>query len=232
MPIHADTAPSWLLTGWVRACHAEGATVSDAALLATAHDLLVLWDDPSRKYHCITHLIDVLRRVDELAQEAHDANAVRLAAWYHGAVFTADSVSAYENRAGENSAASANLAREQLAALGVPGANIERVAELVHAVHQQAGGAGPKDSDANVLLDADLAVLAESPQRYRAYMTAIRDEYCDIPEDDYITTRLRILEKIQGRKRIFLSPGAAAWEKQARENLEAEIVRLRAKLKK
>ena len=47
---------------------------------------------PGRHFHNIRHLTDVLARVDEL-EETHEPDLVRLAAWYHGAIFDADDAS-------------------------------------------------------------------------------------------------------------------------------------------
>ena len=229
MSVTAATAPQWLYSSWIRSCKALASTASDDQLRAVARGLLERWDEPQRKYHSIAHLVDVLRRVDELAQEAHNANEVRLAAWYHGAVFTADSVAAYSNRAGEDKAASAELARTELSALGLAHDSVERIAAMVASLHRHTGHGN--ESDVTVLIDADWASLAESPQVYQTYTAAIRDEYAEIPLADYLLTRTRILERLHSRRRIFSSAGAAVWEAQARENLEAELARLHRKLR-
>ncbi|GAA2236264.1 hypothetical protein GCM10010401_05340 [Rarobacter faecitabidus] len=229
MTVSAASAPQWMYSSWSRSCRALGATAGDDEIYAVARTLLTRWDEPQRKYHTISHLLEVLRRVDELAWEAHNADEVRLAAWYHGAIFSCDSASAYANRAGEDKAASAELARTDLTSLGLATTSVERVANLVNSMRRHAGQAG--DSDLNVLIDADLAILAESPQVYQAYRDAIRAEYAHIPEDDYLTARVSILEKLQHRSRIFFSAGAQAWESQARENLNAELARLQRKLR-
>ncbi|MGA7133395.1 MAG: hypothetical protein WBZ15_13825 [Mycobacterium sp.] len=48
--------------------------------------LITDWGQAHRKYHNVDHLRDVLANVDELADNAADADLVRLAAWYHDAV--------------------------------------------------------------------------------------------------------------------------------------------------
>ena len=53
----------------------------------TGRALLACWADPHRRYHDLGHLRGVLGNVDELASYAADADAVRLAAWYHDAVY-------------------------------------------------------------------------------------------------------------------------------------------------
>ncbi|HLV75083.1 MAG TPA: hypothetical protein VKY91_20080, partial [Vulgatibacteraceae bacterium] len=55
-----------------------------------ADNLLARWREPQRRYHTVAHLTAVLDRVDELAEYAGDPDVVRLAAWFHDAVYLPD----------------------------------------------------------------------------------------------------------------------------------------------
>jgi predicted metal-dependent HD superfamily phosphohydrolase len=150
---------------------------------------------------------------------------VRLAAWYHGAVFSSEKKVAEASQGGEQSTASAILAHDELIGLGVPARAAERVAALVNAIVRHAPD--PADFDAAVLNDADLAMLAAEPQRYKEYKSAVRAEYAHIPTDVYVAARIRVIERLLARKSLFLSPMGAAWEEPARQNLDMELHRLR-----
>src|SRR4051812_12577829 len=56
-----------------------------------ADNLLRRWSEPQRRYHTVEHLAAVLDRIDELVdvqkEYAEDPDAVRLAAWFHDAVY-------------------------------------------------------------------------------------------------------------------------------------------------
>ncbi|WP_227424141.1 HD domain-containing protein [Pengzhenrongella sicca] len=223
-------APQWLLSAWVRSCTGAGATAPADEIRAVGSRLIDQWAGPGRHFHNLKHLADVLARVDELAEEAHDPEVVRLAAWYHGAVFSAADADVYANRGGEDEVASAELARTELTALGVPQARADRVHDLVIALrrHQPT----PGDFDCAVLCDADLAMLASEPQRYKAYLTAVRAEYSHLPVEDYVRARIRILTKLQQRRALFVSPLGSAWESSARQNVTAELHRLEKELAK
>lgn len=217
-------APQWLVPAFVRSALGAGATAPAEQVRQVGVDLVDRWTTPGRVYHNLRHLTDVLARVDELAEETHEPDLVRLAAWFHGAVFDGANVAAYANRGGEDEAASARLADEQLTALGVPAPAVDRVHQLVSALVRHI--ADPDDVDCAVLCDADLAMLATEPQRYKAYLHDIRQEYPDVPPEDYMRARLRIVRRLLGRRRLFLSPLGAAWEEPARQNLGAELHKL------
>lgn len=217
-------APQWLMTAFVRSVTQVGATAPPERIREVAEALIARWSSPGRQYHNIRHLVDVLARVDELAEETHEPDLVRLAAWYHGAVFDAAKAAAYANRGGEDEAGSARLALEELLALGVPERAARRVHQLVNALARHV--ADPGDFDAAVLCDADLAMLAAEPQRYKAYLHDIRAEYSHLPVEDYLRARLAIIGRLLTRTQLFTSPLGAAWEEPARQNLAAELQRI------
>ena len=219
-----NDAPQWLISAFVRACKSAGATAPRDEIEATALRLLDRWDQPDRIHHNIKHLVDVLAKVDQLVPETHDPDLVRLAAWYHGAIFNSQPRNAYAHRGGEDEVASGNLAGYELMELGVPEPAADRVQEIVTSI---AGHHGGDDVDIQALCDAELGTLAVEPQRYAAYRRDVRAEYQHIPIRDYLAARIAILTKLLKRKKIFLSPLGRDWEDPARQNLTAELERLK-----
>src|SRR5665647_2646469 len=221
-------APQWLIPAWVRTCIGAGATAPHREIEQVGENLLARWSEPSRHFHNARHLADVLAHVDELAEEAHEPELVRLAAWYHGAVFDAAERASYAHRGGEDERASAALARLELGALGLPERAVERVAKLVPALdrHTPTGS----DDDCAVLCDADLAMLAAEPQRYRAYLADVRAEYSHLPVEEFVRARIAILRRLREHPRLFASPMGRFWEEPARQNLDAELQRLEREL--
>jgi len=217
-------APGWLVPAFVRNVVGAGATASPDEIRTVGENLLQRWSSPGREFHNVKHLVDVLVRVDELDEESHEPDLVRLAAWYHGAVFDSADRKAYANKGGEDEAASAALAYDELVGLGVPQQHARRVHELVTALVRHAPDR--TDVDCAVLCDADLAMLATEPQRYKAYLHDVRAEYAHLPPEDYARARARILRKLLSRPSLFSSPLGAAWEEPARQNVEAELQRL------
>ncbi|WP_406421268.1 hypothetical protein OH809_19110 [Streptomyces sp. NBC_00873] len=190
----------------------EGATGPDP--LPYADNLLARWAEPQRKYHTTAHLTAVLDRIDTLAGHAADPDAVRLAAWFHDAVYRPDR--------SENEERSAALAERALPEAGVPDAVTAEVARLVRltVTHDPADG----DTNGEVLCDADLAILAAAPKEYAAYAAQVRDEYGFVPDDAFRDGRAAVLRQLLGLPQLFRTPhGFTEWEPRARQNLLTEL---------
>ncbi|UNZ21913.1 hypothetical protein HC362_18250 [Streptomyces sp. 891-h] len=188
-------------------------------------DLLRRWSEPHRRYHATGHLHAVLDRVDELAahpptaQPEADLDAVRLAAWFHDAVYRPDR--------SENEERSARLAERALPEAGVPQARTDEVARLVRltVTHDPA----PGDLNGELLCDADLAVLAGSPESYAHYAAEIRQEYAFVPDAAFQEGRATVLHQLLGLPHLFRTPYARThWEPTARHNLTTELRLLNA----
>ena len=220
--------PQWLLPAYVQSMSHAGATASREQLRDMGTNLITLWSTPDRAFHNLRHLIDLLTRVDELSEETRNPDLVRLAAWYHGAIFSVSADQAMHRNGGEDEAASAALAYEELTEAGVSEKNANRVAELIMNLRRH--DLPTSDIDAAALSDADLGCLAIEPQRYREYSRLIYSEYAHLPLLTYLRTRTTIVRKLLARDRLFASPLGQHWELPARENLEAELRRLSSKL--
>lgn len=220
--------PQWLLPAYVQSMSHAGASASREQLRDMGTNLITLWSTPDRAFHNLRHLIDLLTRVDELSEETRNPDLVRLAAWYHGAIFSISADQAMHRNGGEDEAASAALAYEELTAAGVSEKNANRVSELIMNLRRH--DLPTSDIDAAALSDADLGCLAIEPQRYREYSRLIYSEYAHLPLLTYLRTRTTIVRKLLARDRLFASPLGQHWELPARENLEAELRRLSSKL--
>ncbi|MGH7173725.1 MAG: HD domain-containing protein [Gemmataceae bacterium] len=124
---------------------------------------------PGRFYHTLDHVQSVLETVDRLGSFGQNLNAVKLATWLHDVI--------YDSRASGNEERSADYAERLGEKLSIPEGRL--VASLIRKTKtQDADG----DADAQVLIDADLAILGASESAYRAYSEKIRQEYAWVPE--------------------------------------------------
>lgn len=182
----------------------------------TGRLLLASWAEPHRRYHSIAHLRGILAAVEELAGYAADPDAVRLAAWYHDAVY---------NGSPDDEERSAQRAERDLSRLGVAGTLVEEVARLVRmtVTHDPA----PGDRNGAVLSDADLASLAVPGEVYRQNSAAIRAEYGHVPDDAFRKGRTQVLVGLLEGPGVFRTElGRQRWEDAARSNLRAELAAL------
>ena len=223
-------APQWLLPAFTRSVRAIGATQPPEAIGSAGELLIERWSTPDRRFHNLRHLIDMLARVDELAEESHNPDIMRIACWYHGCVFSSDVEEVIRGNGGEDETASAAFAEADLRHLGVPMETIKRVCCLI--VNLKRHMLDEHDIDAQALIDADLGTLAVDPQTYAEYVRLLREEYSHIPVEEYLRGRLTIVSRLLDREHLFHSPLGERWEHPARENLAAEQRRLNEKLTK
>jgi len=196
------------------------ATLPHQEEIATA--LLTRYAEPHRHYHTASHLARVLQVIDEFA-EGQDLFLVRLAAWFHDAVY------AIPPGQIPNEETSARLAVRELSRVGLEQEDLTQVARLVRltATHTP----GSRDPEGELLCDADLSILAAPPEEYAAYATAIREEYAAVPEEAFLGGRLEILSRLSEGE-IFRTSKARILIEAARANVAAECAALQNRLNK
>ena len=86
----------------------------------TGARVIARYAEPHRRYHGTEHLASVLAHIDEFATDAHDLFLVRLAAFYHDAIYD------IPFRELTNEEASARLSVRELSRTGLGGGGPER----------------------------------------------------------------------------------------------------------
>jgi predicted metal-dependent HD superfamily phosphohydrolase len=208
-----------LTDAWITAAVGLGGVAGLAR--PAALDLAARYAGPDRHYHGTAHVLAVLDTVDwlvdELAVEHASAAVIRAAACAHDVI--------YEGSAGQDEQASAAWARAALDAAGADNAAAERVSELILATIRHEADAA--DSQAAILLDADLGVLGGDDVAYRNYVAAVRRDYSAVNEHEWRIGRSAVLSGLLSRASIYLTdPGRRRWEGMARINLATELAGL------
>jgi predicted metal-dependent HD superfamily phosphohydrolase len=180
---------------------------------ALGENLIARYHEPHRRYHTTRHLLKVLTMIDQLADD-HDLFLVQLAAWYHDAVY------AIPEGQVSNEEASARLALRELSRVGLEQEDLNQVARLVRLTETHLPG--PRDPEGELLCDADLAILASNPGDYADYVAAVRAEYAEVPEEEFLAGRLAVLTELADRE-IFRTAEARPLTEAARANLTTEI---------
>jgi len=178
--------------------------------------LVERYREPWRRYHDVRHLLAVLRQVDALASD-QDLFIVRLAAWFHDAIYD------IPFRELTNEDASARLALRELSRAGLEQEDLTQVARLVRMTAEHAPGS--RDPEGELLCDADLAVLAGSAEEYAAYVHEVREEYASVPDEEFWAARFEVLEPwVEGE--IFRTGKGKALTPAARANVTEEATQL------
>lgn len=172
------------------------------------------YSSPGRVYHTLDHIQAVLEWIEMLRTHATDLRAIQLAAWFHDSV--------YDPHAADNEERSALYAQSSLSSLAVPSETIQAASQMI--LSTKTHWTEESKKDCYILLDADLAILGASVERYDAYAQAIRQEYDWVSEAPYRIGRVQVLQMFLQRARIYwTAPMYTALEELARENIRREI---------
>lgn len=170
-----------------------------------------------RAYHTLDHIENLLEFLEKQKLRIREWDSVRLAAWLHDVV--------YNTKTEDNEEQSAQYAQKYLKQLGVSEKIVSRVADLILATkkHETAG----RDSDLEIFLDGDLAILGSIEKEYDKYSTNIRQEYKWFSDEQYKAGRKKALENFLNRPKIYFTEEAGReLEQRARKNLKREIIKL------
>lgn len=191
--------------------HADTSSFPPPALAA---DLKRRYREAQRHYHTLAHIEAMLAHFEAHRALAQHVDRVRAAIWFHDAI--------YEPTRGDNETRSAALAASSLDALGWRAEACERVAALIELTARHE--APPGDSDAALLIDLDLSILASAPAAYDCYVAQVRREYAHVSDAEFRAGRRDFVAALVARERIFSTPQLHdAWEAPARENLQREL---------
>ncbi len=179
--------------------------------------LAAAYQAPTRHYHTLHHVANLLRRLD--AATLRDRPVVELAVWYHDAV--------YHALKPDNEARSAAEALAFLQASGLAPARQQRVAFLIERTADHTQPQPPDDTDLLAFLDADLSILGAPEAEYLEYARQVRREYRRVPLLLYRPGRRKVLAKMLAAPVLFHTPALhAELDAAARRNLAAELAGL------
>ncbi len=195
----------------------DGSAADAEKAAETARRLIGKYSEKHRHYHNLSHVNALLAGVDRFAGSISDEKTLRLAVWFHDAVYDPQRV--------DNEAASARLAEEMLPTPGVAAAAVEKAAAIICATERHAGDG--LDEDGRLFLDLDLAILGSEENVYRKYALAIRAEYAFVAETIYRQKRAEILRRFLARENLYFTPDLREiFEERARRNVANEIKEL------
>lgn len=191
--------------------------LGDGPSAVALDDLLMRYGGDGRHYHGVEHVARMLDVIEAHAGRFREPGAVRLAAFFHDAVYD-PSRDDYEER-------SASLLFERLGGEASP-STLERSRSMILATrrHEASG-----DAEIDLFSDIDLSILAAPWPDYARYAEGVRREYAPAFGDaSYRRGRLGFLRSVLARGRIFLTAEYAPQDSAALANLAHEVDALEA----
>ncbi|MEC3875892.1 HD domain-containing protein [Chryseobacterium salviniae] len=169
--------------------------------------------EKGRYYHNFEHLKNMFSELDKVKDEIKNFQIISFSVFYHDVIYDASSKS--------NEEKSAQFSEKHLRQLGLGFEFIERVSDQIMATkfHQESG-----DNDTNYLVDADLLILGQEPEKYKDYTQKVRKEYAIYPDFLYNPGRKKVLEYFLELESIFKTEYFQnKYEQQAKKNIMSEI---------
>ncbi len=186
------------------------------ALLGVFDELIARYSEPHRQYHTVRHLDECFAKFAEIRPLAEHPGEVDVALWFHDAI--------YEKHSDQNEAKSAELAAATVRNAGTSTECAQRISALIMATRH---AAVPEDIDAKVLVDVDLSILGETPERFDEYERQVREEYSWVPGFVFKRERRRILKEFLARSAVFNTDlFRERYEGQARANIARSLQQL------
>lgn len=179
---------------------------------------MVLFDayaDAARPYHNLTHLKDVLAKLDwardacrgepEMqallpGQQARMFAHIELALFYHDVI--------YDAKAKDNEAKSRDLFLADAARFGMGEDDKRAIARLIDITAKHTAA---ESLDEKIMSDCDLAILGADAETFAAYDRNIRREYAHLPAPAYALGRAQVLARFRDADPLFKT---AAFQKQ------------------
>lgn len=177
-------------------------------------DLVHVYGEPVRRYHNLEHIEEILSLLEEAKDISSNYHTLQFSAWFHDYI--------YNPQAKDNEIKSAAYAEQVLKKLNIDAEIIQSVTQIILSTqnHQPLR----EEIDNLIFLDADLAILGTTPDRYFKYTQAIRKEYDYLSDRDYQQGRKKVLTQFLARDKIYYTDYFyQRLEIRARKNLQTEI---------
>ena len=209
MTTTAPTAPNFLLDAIAGSLDVQPDQASALADLVAAR-----YSEPQRFYHSLQHLSHLCTLLRQHRQTVNDPSTVLAAILFHDIVYNPRSLSNEED--------SAKLWLETCDRY--PGLSRHRddVREYILATKAHELPEADCESDLQIFLDMDLAILGAPREDYGDYAVNIRREYVHVDVETYCQARAKFLRDLSERKLFKSTPFFETYEATAKENIRWE----------
>lgn len=176
------------------------------------NDLQSIYEHPSRVYHNIDHINNMLEKLTESEHLAEHPHRIVLSIWFHDAV--------YDATRSDNELKSAEFWIRKMTSYLLD----EPLQWGKRAILATIDHLPNSDPDIQLLLDLDLVSMGSSWELFQENTEKIRQEYIHVPDETFRKGRATFLETFLKRPRLF---GTKYWynllEEKARDNIGRAI---------
>ncbi len=176
------------------------------------NEIINLYRDTKRHYHNLSHILDLLKLIDNQNLCVQDRIALILAAIYHDAIYTAGSQ--------KNEIKSANLLRKHFIQIN----ESNNIVELAINIIIETQNHKSEHHLSKLFLDIDMSILGANNSKYNSYVEQVRKEHQKFPSLIYKVGRKRFIQSMLNRQPLFYTKQFnELYEAQAIKNLKREL---------
>ena len=201
---------SILPTRFTTWCLHHGASENAASALWTR--LSTLYTEAHRHYHHLGHIESSLAEFDATGS---NHSLIEGAIWFHDVI--------YDPQRGDNEVASVAWFLDATSSWLDP-QHATAITRLIEATDFRLPPSD--DPESRLMVDIDLAILSASPEAYKDYCQAIRQEYAHVSDEAFRAGRAKVMAGFLERP-IYRTEWFIGREARARENIARELGRLR-----
>lgn len=177
------------------------------------NEIVNCYSSKGRHYHNMDHLEYMIKLAHNYKSEIVDFDTLLFSIFYHDIV--------YNTQRSDNELESAQLAGNRLERLGLISDQVVKCHEQIMATKEHNNDT---NADINSLVDFDLAILGDEPERYLEYTKKIRKEYSIYSDFMYTKGRRKVLRHFLEMESIFKTEEFKVnFEQRARKNLKVEL---------
>lgn len=171
------------------------------------------YSQPERQYHTLSHLNNLLKQLNDTKDKIENWETVLFTLFYHDIV--------YNVLNSDNEDQSADLAEKRMKQMSVP---VQLIKNCKAQILSTKAHLENELSDTNYFTDADLSILGQDCETYKAYSENVRKEYSVYPDSIYKPGRKKVLQHFIEMKRIYKTDlFFNKFEIQAKQNLKKEL---------
>jgi predicted metal-dependent HD superfamily phosphohydrolase len=189
---------------------------SDSELISNLWaDIKARYSEPQRYYHKLKHLECIFSDVDA---SGVSSDSIEFSVWFHDIIYNPCSSS--------NEKESAKIAMKIMNSLGANSAACDDVIYMIDATKHHENPRASKEAD--IFLDADMAILGVAESLYQDYLKNVRMEFSKTPDFLFRGGRRRFVQVTLEKDKIFNSDYFfKKYEAAARANLNNELISLK-----